>query len=297
VAVLRGREFRLLWLADAQSLLGDQLARVALSVLVYERTGSGLITAAVYALTYLPALFGGVLLGPLADRLPRRALLIGGDVIRAALLAVMALPSLPVPVLAGLLVIVVLVGTPCKAAATALAVDLLTVEDYPVGLGLRAATVQVDQLAGFAVGGVAVAAVGARSALALDAATFLGSAVLIRLGVRARPPAAHTETINANGSQRWLHGTVTVLRDRRLRLLLGLSWLLGLPVIPEGLAAPYAHALGGGPRTVGVLLAAGPTGVLLGTLIYSRWLSASTPSQTAGPLGCRRRAAAAGVRD
>jgi len=71
--------------------------------------------------------------------------------------------------------------------------------------------------------------------------------VLIRLGVRARPPAAHTETINANGSQRWLHGTVTVLRDRRLRLLLGLSWLLGLLVIPEGLAAPYAHALGGGP--------------------------------------------------
>ncbi len=83
--------------------------------------------------------------------------------------------------------------------------------------------------------------------MALDAAPFLVSAVLIRLGVRARPPAAHTETINANGSQRWLHGTVTVLRDRRLRLLLGLSWLLGLLVIPEGLAAPYAHALGGGP--------------------------------------------------
>jgi len=88
-------------------------------------------------------------------------------VIRAALLAVMALPSLPVPVLAGLLVLVVLVGTPCKAAATALAVDILAVEDYPVGLGLRAATVQAAQLAGFAVGGVAVAAIGARSALAL----------------------------------------------------------------------------------------------------------------------------------
>jgi len=47
-AVLRGREFRLLWLADAQSLLGDQLGRVALSVLVYDRTGSGLVTAVVY---------------------------------------------------------------------------------------------------------------------------------------------------------------------------------------------------------------------------------------------------------
>jgi len=66
--VLRSREFRLLWLADAQSLLGDQLARVALSVLVYDRTGSGLVTAAVYALTFPPALFGSVLLGPAQGR-------------------------------------------------------------------------------------------------------------------------------------------------------------------------------------------------------------------------------------
>ena len=168
-AVLRGREFRLLWLADAQSLLGDQLARVALSVLVYDRTNSGLITAAVYALTFLPALLGSVLLGPLADRLPRRTLLVWGDVIRAVLLAVMTV-RLPVPALAVLLVLVVLVGTPWKAGETALVVDLLASEDCPVGLGLRAATVQAAQLAGFAVGGVAVAAVGARGALGLDAA-------------------------------------------------------------------------------------------------------------------------------
>jgi len=111
-ALLRIREFRLLWLADAQSLLGDQLARVALSVLVYDRTGSGLVTAAVYALTFLPALAGSVLLGPLADRLPRRALLIGGDLVRATLLAALALPALSVPVLSILLVVAVLVGTP-----------------------------------------------------------------------------------------------------------------------------------------------------------------------------------------
>ena len=289
-AVLRGREFRLLWLADAQSLLGDQLARVALSVLVYDRTGSGLVTAVVYALTYLPALFGGVLLGPLADRLPRRGLLVGGDVVRAALLAVMTVPRLPVPFLAGLLVLVVLVGTPCKAGETALVVDLLATADYPMGLGLRAATVQAAQLAGFAVGGVAVAALGARGALGLDAATFLLSAVLIRLGVHARPAAARTDNTDARGSHRWLHGAVTVLRDRRLRLLLGLSWLLGLLVIPEGLAAPYAHGLGGGPRTVGLLLAGGPAGVLLGTLVYSRFLSASTRARLLGPL-----AAAAGL--
>jgi len=108
--------------------------------------------------------------------------------------------------------------------------------------------------------------------------------------VRARPPAAPTDTTHGDSSSRWLHGAVTVLRDRRLRLLLGLSWLLGLLVVPEGLAAPYAHGLGGGPRTVGVLLAAGPAGVSLGTLLYSRRLSATTRARLLGPL-----AAAAGL--
>ena len=157
------REFRLLWLAQVQSLLGDQLARVALSVLVYDRTSSALATAVVYALSFLPALLGSVLLGPLVDRLPRRALLVGADLIRAALVAVMVLPGLPVAVLAALLVLAVLVGAPWQAAESALVVDILTTEDYALGLGLRSATGQAAQLVGFAVGGVAVAAVGARA--------------------------------------------------------------------------------------------------------------------------------------
>ncbi len=289
-SLLRIREFRLLWLADAQSLLGDQLARVALSVLVYDRTGSGLVTAAVYALTFLPALAGSVLLGPLADRLPRRGLLVGGDLIRAALLAAMALPALSVPVLSSLLVAAVLVGTPWKAAESALVVDILTVEDYPTGLGLRTITGQAAQVVGFAVGGIAIAAIGARGALALDAATFLISAVVIRLGVRNRPAAAHPENDSGKSPQRWLHGAATVLADRRLRLLLGLAWLLGLLVIPEGLAAPYAQHLGGGARTVGLLLAAGPAGVLVGTVCYTRLISAPARATLLGPL-----AAAAGI--
>lgn len=85
-------------------------------------------------------------------------------------------------------------------------------------------------------------------------------------------------------SQRWLAGTTVVLRNRQLRLLLALSWLLGLLVVPEGLAAPYAQLFDGAPRTVGLLLAAGPAGVLLGTVLYSRWLSASTRTALLGPL-------------
>ncbi len=284
IALLRLGEFRWLWLADVQSLLGDQLARVALSVLVYDRTQSGLATAAVYALSFLPALVGSVLLGPLADRVPRRAVLVGGDLIRAALLGMMTLPSLPVPVLAVLLVLVVLVGTPWNAAESALIVDILAAEDYALGVGLRSATGQAAQVAGFAVGGITVAALGARGALALDAGTFLISVLIIRLGVRARPAVAAAHGEQRGAGRRWLDGAAVVLRDRRLRLLLAMSWLLGLLVVPEGLAAPYAQSFDGGPRSVGVLLAAGPAGVVLGTVLYSRWLPASARTKLLGPL-------------
>jgi predicted MFS family arabinose efflux permease len=286
-AVLRLREFRLLWLADIQSLLGDQVARVALSVLVFDSTRSGLATAAVYALTFLPALLGSVLLGHLADRLPRRALLVGGDLIRAALLFAMTIPHLSIGVLASLLVLSVLVGTPWKAAESALVVDILPISDYPMGLGLRSATSQAAQLAGFAVGGLAVAVIGPRAALGFDAATFLVSAIVIRIGVRLRPPVTHTpqQSPTSSGGPRrmWLAGPRAVFGDARLRTLLAFSWLLGLIVVPEGLAAPYASQLGGGAQSVGILLASGPAGVLVGTVIYTRCLSAPTRAKLLGP--------------
>src|ERR1700712_716707 len=90
-SVLAVPEFRGLFTAHLLSLLGDQLARVALAVLVFSRTGSALLTALVYALGFLPAVVAGPLLSPLADRWPRRELMIGCDLVRAVLVAGMAL--------------------------------------------------------------------------------------------------------------------------------------------------------------------------------------------------------------
>src|SRR4051794_9572143 len=87
-AVLAVPGFRALWLAELLSVAGDQLARVALAVLVFGRTGSASWSALTYALTFLPALFGGVLLGGLADRFPRRRVMVVADLARAWLVAV-----------------------------------------------------------------------------------------------------------------------------------------------------------------------------------------------------------------
>ncbi|MDQ6850877.1 MAG: MFS transporter [Actinomycetota bacterium] len=276
--VLRVREFRWLWFADLQSLIGDQLSRVALSVLVFNQTGSGLLTAAVYALTYLPAVLGSVLLGSLADRIPRRALLVGGDLVRAVLLGVMAVPAVPIGAMAALLVVAVVVGTPWKAAEMALVADILDAEGYAIGTGLRMATVQGAQLLGFAVGGIAVASIGSRTALAVDAGSFLLSALMINLRVQRRPAPAKGR------NESWSDGVRVIAGDRRLHSLIGLSWLSGVLVIPEGLAAPYAAHLGGGAAATGVLLAAGPAGVLVGSLLYVRLLPDHLRARLVAPL-------------
>jgi predicted MFS family arabinose efflux permease len=284
LGVLGVSEFRWLWLAAAGSVLGDQVARVALAVLVFDRTGSAGVTAGVYALTFLPALVGGVLLSPLADRWPRRRVVVLGDLLRAALLLAMTAPGLPLPALAALVVLVVLIGAPWGAAEAALLADVLSTRDYPSGVGLRAATLQAAQLAGFAVGGVLVARVGPRTALGVDAATFLASAALLRVGLRARAPARPRTPDDPHPRQHGWSVTRRVLAPPQIRSLLGFSWLLGLLVIPEGLAAPYAQQVGAGPQGVGVLLTAGPAGVLLGTVAFTRFTPGHRRAQLLGPL-------------
>src|SRR5580700_11318831 len=69
-------EFRVLWSAQLLSVAGDQLARVALTVLVYDQTHSALLAAVAYAGSIAPVFLGGILLSGVADRRPRRQVMI-----------------------------------------------------------------------------------------------------------------------------------------------------------------------------------------------------------------------------
>jgi MFS family permease len=260
------REFRALWLARALSLMGDQLARVAIAVLVYERTDSALLTALAYALTFLPYLAGPLVAG-IADRRPRRSVTVGLDLVRAAGVAVMALPGMPLPVMGVLLVAVTMVSPLYDAARSAMLPELLPAETYPNGLAIFTITTEAAQVLGFAVGGVLVAALGARLALSLDALTFLSAALAVRVGVVSRPPACDaTESHRAQlrAAARLVFGSPL------LRRLLALAWLNAMWVVPEGLAAPYAADLHAGAAGVGLLLAAIPFGCVIGAGLLVR---------------------------
>jgi MFS family permease len=277
-------EFRALWLAELLSVIGDQLARVALSVLVFQRTDSAGLTALTYALTYLPDLVGGPLLSGLADRFPRRTVMISTDVARAGLVAGMAVPGMPIAVIAVLLVAAGLCNSPFAAAQAATLPAVLDGDRYVVGQTVRQITNQTAQLAGFAGGGAVVALLGTSQALAVDALTFLASALLIGFGVRARPAPVQ----DGEGPRSVLHqlvaGARIIWRDRRLRSLVGLAWLAGFVIVPEGLAAPYADQIGSGTVAVGLLLAAHPAGIVVGAFVLGRWVSPQTRRQLIGPL-------------
>lgn len=281
------REFRAVWLADLLSITGDQLARVALAVLVYGRTGSAAWAAGTYALTFLPAIVGGVLLSGLADRFARREVMVLSDLVRAVLLAVMAVPGLPLPVLCGVLVVVVLLGAPHTAARGALLPEMLPGDLYERGLAVAQITSQTAQVVGFAAGGLLVAALGPGTALALDAGTFLVAAVVLRFGLirRGRPrPAAD----DPPGVLREALAGIT--GDPRRRALVLLVWMVGLYVVPEALAAPYAAEIGAGVAVVGLLMAADPVGSVLGAWLFVRFVPPARRARLIGVL-----AVAAGV--
>jgi MFS family permease len=280
--VLAVREFRWLSIAQALSFLGDQFAQVAIALLVYDRTGSPLLTGLAYALTYLPPIVGGPLLSVLADMFPRRRVMVICDLVRMVTVGLMALPGLSFPALCALLFVTVLLGAPFFAARAALMADILRADQLGIGAAISNITHQATQIIGFVIGAAVVAILGANQTLGLDAASFAISAVVVLAAVRPRPApkltvarpqhaASHRHRAR-RASVRGVSadGIRLVFGDPVLRTLLLFGWLAGFYVVPEGLAAPYAHALGGSAITVGLLMAAAPAGTVVGGVLAGR---------------------------
>ena len=291
--VFANPEFRALWLAQLLSVAGDQLARVAMTVLVYDRTHSAFLTALTYAVTFLPWVVGGLALSGLADRLPRREVMVTCDVARMVLVCLMALVGLLAParaalwIMVALLFVVTLLDSPFKSARSAMMPDVLTGERYVLGVAVTQTTIQVSLVAGFALGGLLVALLGVQTALLADAATFAASAVLVRFWVRARPAAAKPAADRPGQFAEMAAGVRLVFGNRRLRRLMLLGWLVAFYVVPMGLAAPYAasfHTSLAIPIGTGLVFAAGPFGTAMGAVLFGRLVPQVTRERWMGPL-------------
>ncbi len=217
-------EVRALLLAEAFSDLGDQIARVALALLVFERTDSVFAAALTLAVAYLPGIFGSAVLGSLADRLPRRAVLLWCDLLRAfliALLALVAVDGTPLFVLLLLLLASEFVAAPFTSARTALFGDVLAERDlYSAALTIGRSVNLTAQVIGFLAGGLVVGWLGPRMALAVDAVTFLFSYAVIRARVTSRGAADEAGT----SARRLLVDMAGGFREVMERPLRGVRW-------------------------------------------------------------------------
>ncbi|HKS99022.1 MAG TPA: MFS transporter, partial [Rugosimonospora sp.] len=274
--VFSSREFRALYAATLLSWVGDYIAKAAVAALVYQKTSSVAVSAATFAIGYVPWVLGGPVLAALAERNPFRRVMVICDVFRAGLVALVAIPGMPVPAMLVLLFTTALLNPPFEAARSALTPRLVEGDRYAQALVLQNITSQAAQLAGY-VTGASLAAFHPHAALLLDATTFVLSGLLVRLRIRAYQPAAvraqRTHLLRETGQ-----GFRMVFGSDVLRAIAVLIFALMLfTTVPEGLAAAWAGHLSHGDPTgagldQGLIMAGYPAGFILGGLLVTRLL-------------------------
>ncbi|WP_246016951.1 MFS transporter [Micromonospora pisi] len=272
-------EFRALYTANAFSWLGDYLARAAVTVLVFQESKSVALSAAAFAVSFLPWLVGGPLLAAVAERHPYRNVMVICDLARMVLIGLIAIPGLPVPVILALLFGVTLANPPSQAARSALLPMLLTGDRLVVGLAVNTSTGQAAQIAGYVLG-ASVATLNPTTALLINTGTFALSATLIRFGIRPRA-AAMTEEHRSHLLRETAEGFKLVFGTPVLRSIAVIVFASMLfAIVPEGLAAGWAAKFAdvsdpdhpGAGLTQAMIMIASPVGFILGGLTIGRGL-------------------------
>lgn len=274
-------EFRAIFAAHVVSVVGMVIANFALTVLVYSRTGSPLLSALVFTVTFAPYLVAGTLLNALTDRLPIRRLLVWCNLASAALTAVMALPGTPVLVLLALAFGRGLIAPVFAGARAATLPDVLPGPAYVPARSLLRLVAQSAQLGGTALAGLLLTGVSATGVLIGNAVCFVLSAVLIRFGTQERRPddiAKRPSLIRDS-----LSGMGAVFRVRPLRRVLLLGWAVpALGVAAEALAVPYTGSLHAGSVGAGLFLSAVPAGAVVGEVLINTMADATRQVRLVG---------------
>ncbi|MFJ8581370.1 MFS transporter [Micromonospora sp. NPDC093277] len=265
-------EFRALFTANALSWIGDYIAKAAVTVLVYRETQSVALSATAFAASYLPWLLGGPLLSALAERHRYRQVMVACDLLRMAMMLLVAIPGTPPWAILALIFAATLANPPSQAARSALMPHILAGDRLVVGLSINTSSGQAAQIVGYLVG-ASIAATSPAAALLINAATFAVSAVLVQFGLRDRPPtmtAAHRSHLLRETAQ----GFRIVFGWPVLRAIAVLVFsAMVFSIVPEGLAAAWAAERSGGLDTgtaQAVIMAANPVGYILGGLLIGR---------------------------
>src|SRR5512133_2317285 len=263
---LRGRELRLFFAGQTVSLAGTWMQSVAQGWLVWRLTRSAGMLGVVNFLGAVPVFLFGVWAGSIADRHPRRRVVLATQsnaIAQAALLAALTLTGAVRPwhvlVLAAMLGMTYAFEIPARQALLA---DLAG-EDMANAIALNSSIVNAARIAGPALAGVVVAWVGEGWAFALNAVSFAGTYyALLVMRPPQQPPATSGHRAHV------LEGLAYAGRTSHVRALLALLAVSSFFAIPYQTLLPVhsSEHLHGGARLYGGLLACAGGGALVGAI-------------------------------
>jgi len=261
----RAPEYRRLFLATLSSGAGTFLAAVALTVDVYDRTGSGTWVSALLIADFLPIILIGFLLGPLVDRFSRRRMLVLSDLVRVGVFAALPFAGNATTIVALALVSGIATGF-FRPAVYAGMPNLVSEADLPTANSLLQAAENLTWMIGPVVGGLLISAQGADLAYWLNAVSFLASALLV-----LRIPASRLQAGAIVSRGHWADlrdGFRFVLSSRALLAVL-VVWnvvVLGNAAVNVGEVVLAKESLDAGTVGFGLLVGAAGLGLTVGSL-------------------------------
>jgi predicted MFS family arabinose efflux permease len=273
----RNRSFNAFWLAQILSVIGDSFSHLAVPLLVLDATGSvataGLLTGASGTAAVVTGLFAGVLV----DRANRRLLMVGCDIARMVLLATIPIvwlsPAPPVWLLFVLLPLASAFGMVYQIAAITAIPSLVDRESVTQANGRLYAGTALASVTGPAAAGAVSGWIGPAGAIAVDAASFgLSALVLLLVSLPKRSRHAADEDGRAGSWPELLAGARFLLRHPVLRPLTGLLTIFILVTygVDDVVIYHLRFALGQPDQAIGLVLAAGAAGMVTGALVVAR---------------------------
>jgi MFS family permease len=263
--VRREPDYRRLLLATLGSGAGTYLAALALTVDVFDRTGSGTWVSALLIADFLPIIVIGLLLGPLVDRFSRRRLLVASDLARVAIFA-----ALPFAESAGAIVVLAALSGIAtgffRPAVYAGMPNLVSDEDLPNANSILQAAENLTWMIGPVLGGVLIAAQGPELAYWLNAASFVISVLLL-----LRIPAHRLQagTIESRGHWQDLGDGIRFVLGTRTLFAVLIVWnivFLGNAAVNVGEVVLAKVSLDAGNIGFGLLVGTSGLGLTIGSI-------------------------------
>jgi DHA3 family macrolide efflux protein-like MFS transporter len=220
------RDFSLIWWSQLISQVGDGVTRLALLWFVYSITGSPLKTTVIGLLQTLPPILFGPLFGVCVDRLPKKWIMIGSDVLRALLIGVIpcliAVDQFTIERLYVLVFLTAIASAVFGPAMTAAVPFLVTRAQFTAANALLQTTTSLGVILGPALSGIGIAALSSQEVLCINALTYLGSAVcLLPIRLKSTPAPQSSGGLRTAFLRDLLEGVrFALIKQHRILLLI-----------------------------------------------------------------------------